>query len=260
MNNIIEIKNATVKKGENLILDSINFSLKEFEHVAIIGPNGSGKSSLLKLLYKEFYPVFNENCVIKIFNKENWDISELKKLISIVSDSIKKSISESITAEELVLSGFFGSFGLFSIHIVTDKMIEKAKEIINFLEIDKLVNKKIGELSSGELNRFLVARALVNDPKILILDEPTINLDIKATTIFLEYINKIAKEKRSTIILVSHNIHDIIPEIKRVVLLKNGKIFLDGDKRKILKSKNISFLFDYPLTVFKDKTGHYKFY
>lgn len=258
--NIIEIKNATVKKGDTLILDGVSLSVKKFEHIALIGPNGSGKSSLLKLFYREFYPLANEETIIKIFGSDQWDVSELKKKISIISDSIKKSISEQITGIELVLSGFFGSFAIYSIHKVTSQMKKKAEDIINFLEIEKLQNKKIEELSSGELNRFLLARALVKSPDLLILDEPTANLDIKASNIFLSYISKIAKKKLSTIIMVTHNIHDLIPEIKRVTLLKQGKIFLDGEKNRVLNSKNLSMLFDYKVTVLKDKKGNYKFY
>ena len=157
-----------------------------------------------------------------------------------------------------MLSGFFGSTGIYSTHSITDKMKKKAEYIMNFLDIKKLSERRMEIFSSGEVNRFLVARALVNEPEVLIFDEPTTNLDLKAGLKFLSYIRNIT-QKGKTIIIVTHDLHDIIPEINNVIFLKQGKIFKAGNKKELLNSKNISKLFDIKLEVPEENKYYYAF-
>jgi len=257
MNNIIEIKNATVQKDQYTLLDDISLTINKNEHIAIIGPNGSGKTSLLKLITRDYYPIFNKDSYVKIFGKTVWDIFELRSHIGIVSDNITKFYNTSCYGEETILSGFFSSIGIYSTHKITDKMHTKADELMDFFSISHLKNKKLYQMSSGEMNRFLVARSLVNDPESLLLDEPTSNLDIKAMSIFLSFIRKLANHNK-TIIMVTHHIHDIIPEIDRIIMIKNGKIFKDGNKAKLLTGKILSGLFDYKIEI-AEKGGFYSY-
>jgi len=254
-NNIIELKNATVIKENFTLLDSISLSIDNGEHTAIIGPNGSGKTTLLKLFTKDYYPFYTNKSYVKLFGKSNWDLFELRSKIGIVSDNLKASYNLNCTGIETILSGFFGSIGIYSTHKINETMKNKSNEIMDFLNISQLSDKTLSQMSSGEFNRFLVGRALVNDPDVLVLDEPTANLDIKSTYVFLSYISKIAKHGK-TIIMVTHHIYDIIPEINRVIMLKNGKIFKDGKKKDILNSINISALFDFKIEIIKNN-GHY---
>lgn len=253
---IVEIFNTSVIKNNYTLLDSISLIIKKGEHSAIIGPNGSGKTSLLKLIIKDYYPVFNgNNSYVKIFEKTNLNIFQLRKKIGIISDNLQNTYNLRCIGRNVILSGFFGSVGIYEYQKITDKMIQKTEEILDFLEIRNISNKKLEEMSSGEVNRFFVGRALVNDPEVLILDEPTTNLDIKSTDIFLSYIQRIAKKGKS-IIMVTHNLHDIIPEIERVIMMKNGKIFKNGRKEDLLTSENMSGLFDCRINVINNKENY----
>jgi iron complex transport system ATP-binding protein len=157
---------------------------------------------------------------------------------------------------DVVLSGFFSSIGIYYNHEVTLKMEVRAREVLKFLEISHLADRLMSELSSGEARRVLIGRALVHNPQALILDEPANSLDLKALHSFRESVRKIAGSGKS-VILVTHNLEDIIPEINRVVLIKEGKIFRDGKKEEILTDANLSELFSLPVQVLK-KEGYYQ--
>lgn len=253
---ILEIQNATVKRGEYCLLDSISLRIREGEHTAILGPNGSGKTSLLKLITRDFYPMYSEDTVVRLFGRTAWDLFEIRKQIGVVSDSLKVFYNTGCTGEEAILSGFFGSVGLFSVHEVTAEMRQKTGEVMAFLEITHLSGKKLAHMSSGEMSRFLVGRAIIHDPKALILDEPTAHLDIKSAHIFLSYIEKLA-EAGTTIIMVTHHVHDIIPPIRRIVMLKEGRVFMDGLKEQLLTDERVSSLFDFPVGIKKDGPSYY---
>lgn len=253
---ILEIQNATVKRGKYRLLDSISLRIHEGEHTAILGPNGSGKTSLLKLISRDFYPRYSEDTVVRLFGRSTWDLFEIRKQIGVISDSLKEFYNSDCTGEDVILSGFFGSVGLFSVHEVTEKMMKKTEDVMAFLGITHLSKRKLVHMSGGEVCRFLVGRAIIHDPKALILDEPTSHLDIKSTHVFLTYIEKLA-EAGTTIIMVTHHIHDIIPPIDRIVMLKEGKIFRDGPKEHLLTDKRVSRLFDFPVEIKKDGPSYY---
>jgi iron complex transport system ATP-binding protein len=134
-------------------------------------------------------------------------------------------------------------------------MLKRTADIIDFLEIRHLADKNISQLSTGEARRVLIGRALVHDPMILVLDEPTNSLDLKSKHVFRETVSKIAAAGKS-IILVTHDLEDIVPEINRAVLLKGGRIFADGDIEDILTAEKLTELFGIPVEVGKDK-GYY---
>lgn len=255
-NSIIEINNATVVKENTTLLDAVSLSINKHENTVIIGPNGSGKSSLLKLITRDYYPVYTHGeFSVKLFGESVWDIFKLRGRIGIVSDSFQSLYNLRCSGLETILSGFFGSIGLYSTHKITDEMQKKAKKIIEFLGVDILSEKKLYQMSSGEINRFLVGRALVNNPEVLVLDEPTANLDVKSARVFLSYIQKIA-QNNTTIIMVTHHFDDIIPEINKVIMMKKGGIFKSGIKEDLLNSKVISELFDSKIDIIQ-KNGYY---
>jgi iron complex transport system ATP-binding protein len=253
---LLEFNNITVLKGNNKkVLDSISLKIYKGENVVILGPNGAGKSSFLKIITREYYPIPKENgCSFRIWGQDRWDVFDLRFLLGIVSNDLQHTCARDITGEEMVLSGFFSSIGLFKENISL-KMKKKAKEVIEFLEMAHLKDRKMNEMSSGEARRFLIGRALVHDPKALILDEPTNSLDLHAFYKFSNILRKIAKSATS-IILVTHNISDIIPEIRRVILMKNGKFCNEGPKESILTDRNISNLFGARIEI-KRKGGYY---
>ena len=254
---LLEFNKITVLKGENQkVLDSISLKIYEGENVAVLGPNGAGKSSLIKIITREYYPIFQDNgCPFKIWGQDSWDVFDLRFLLGIVSNDLQYDCTRDITGMEMVLSGFFSSIGLFREHL-TLKMKKKAQEIIDFLEIGHLCDRKMNQMSSGEARRFLIGRALVHDPKALILDEPGNSLDLHALYKFSNILSKIARTG-TNIILVTHNLSDIIPEIQRVILMKNGKVYKDGTKESILTDENISRLFGASIKIIRKDDYYY---
>jgi iron complex transport system ATP-binding protein len=256
MEPIIEIDGATVAKDGRSILDGVSLKVFSGENIAILGPNGAGKSSLIKLITKEYYPICSDGATpIKIYGKATWDIFELRTSFGIVSSELHSANAKDITGRDVVVSGFFGSIGLYDHQIITSEMREKAASVIEFLGISHLSDRNMSKLSLGEARKFLIARALVNDPKVLLLDEPATGLDIKAGHEFLGILRKIAASGKN-IFLITHRINEIIPEIGRVVLVKDGKIFGDGKKEDILTDRNISELFDMDLAI-RESNGYY---
>ena len=254
---LLELKNVTVIRCGKKILDSVSLSIEQGEQVAIIGPNGSGKSSLIKTFTKEYYPLAEtEELVLKIMGKDSWNVFELRKLLGIVSGDLQQTYCRQIKVLDVILSGFFSSIGIYYNHNVTPEMGTRAREILEFLEISHLENRLICELSTGEARRVLIGRALVHDPHVLVLDEPSNSLDMKALNSFRESIRKIAISGKS-VIMVTHNLQDVIPEIKRVVLIREGKVFMDGKKGDILTGANLSELFSLSVKVL-EKGGYYQ--
>jgi iron complex transport system ATP-binding protein len=252
---LLELRNITVLKGLKKILDSISLEIREGEHLAVLGPNGAGKSSLIKLITREYYPLLGGPAsLLRIWGQERWDVFALRRSLGIVSYDLQHACDKDITGMEVVLSGFFNSIGLFKERI-TARMKRKAQKVVDFLEVAHLKGRKMDEMSSGEARRFLIGRALVHDPRALLLDEPTNSLDLHARHKLTDLLRKIARSGIS-IILVTHDLSDIIPEMGRVVLMRDGKLFKDGPTASVLTDKNMSCLFGMPLEV-KAKDGYY---
>ena len=252
---ILEFGNVTVFHGEKKVLDSLSVTLSQGENVAILGPNGAGKSTFIRTIMREFYPVLDSGPVtFRVCGRETWDVFELRSAFGIVSNDLQYSFMRDITGRDVILSGFFSSIGLFNREI-SQEMDEKADEISGFLGIGHLCDRPMTEMSSGESRRFLIGRAMVHNPGVLVLDEPTNSLDLHALHTFRQTIRKIAKNG-TTILLITHNLPDIIPEIGRVILMKEGKIVGDGPKEELLNDGSISRLFDVPVHV-RQEDGYY---
>lgn len=245
MNSFIEFKKVSVIRSARKILDDINLEIDSDENVVIIGPNGSGKSVFIKLLTGKFYPSYTgDNTVCKLFGFKRWNINDLRSMLGIVTNELQYDFHNSrITGFETVLSGFFSSIGIFSNHVVTKEMTKKVKDIIGFLGVSSLEDKKLEIMSSGEARIFLIARALVNNPKVLILDEPSNSLDIASFVKLYNIMRKILSYG-TKIILVTHLVSDIIPEMNRFIFFKDGKVFADGKRAEIFNSDKLSSLFE----------------
>ena len=252
---LIEMANLIVSRDGKNILDSIDLRIEQGENVAIVGPNGSGKSSIIKVITGDYRPRAERDVSFRILGRERWNLPELKNLMGIVSGDLQFNYARSICGFDVVLSGFFSSIGIYSNHKVKPEMIETVFEVMKFLEISPLCDKLISKMSTGEARRLLIARALVHNPRVLVLDEPANSLDIKSHHKFRETTRKIAA-CGTNIILVTHELADIIPEIGRVVLIKDGKIFADGSKEDMLTEEKLSELFDFPVYVM-EKDGYY---
>lgn len=240
---LIEYRNVTLMRGNRKVLDDISLSIAVGENVAIIGPNGAGKSSLIKTIIRELHPVSgNPDSYLRILGKELWDITELRNQLGIVGSETVKSIFRTFSCLEIVLSGFFSSTGIWPYHQVTAGMKKKAREVMKLMAIYHLAETSIDEVSTGESRLVMIARALVNDPMTILLDEPTSSLDPQAARKLRLTLSKIAN-KGTGILMITHNLSDIIPEIKRVILIRDGKVFKDGDKETVLTARSLSALF-----------------
>jgi len=252
---LLELNNITVMNGKKKILDSLSLTLEEGENIAILGPNGAGKSSFIKTISREYYPLLQDESVLfRVRGRDTWDVFDLRSTFGIVSNDLAYACSREMPAREVVLSGFFSSIGLFR-HHVTREMERRTSDVLGFLEIQHLAERNMTEMSSGEARRVLIGRALVNNPKTLVLDEPTNSLDLHALHTFRTTCRKISRAGTG-IILVTHNLHDIIPEINRVVLMKDGYFSMDGPKKEVLTDTNISNLFLVPVRI-REEDGYY---
>ena len=233
-------------RGETIVLQDISLRIQAGEHAAILGPNGCGKSTLIKTITRECYPLIRPDSSMTILGRASWNVFELRTLLGIVSNDLMATCTRDITGLEAILSGFFSSIGIQPYHTVTPAMLQKAREVLQLLEIPHLADRAMDELSSGEGRRILIGRALVHDPLALLLDEPSNSLDLHAALELRGLFRKLA-QSGTGILLVTHHLPDIIPEIDRVILLKNGRIFADGDKASLLTAERLTTLFGLPV-------------
>lgn len=223
------------------ILKDISWNIKKGEHWALIGPNGAGKTSLLKIISGSLWPSSGK---VKVLGKEfgKIDLRELKKKIGWVSSFLVEKIPQNEDIIEIVVSGKFASFGVYE--KITEKNRQKAKRLLKLMSCDYVIGRSFSILSQGEKQKVLIARGLMTEPLILLLDEPCIGLDMKARENMLNSISKICKETKTTIIYVTHHIEEIVNEIDNIVLLKDGKSFLQGKKNEVLNKENLNRMFN----------------
>lgn len=246
--NLIDIQNATVYRGETRVFDRFSLSIAQGEHTAIIGPNGAGKTTLLKILNRELYPVQQPGSHVRILGRERWNVWELRKGLGVVSHDLQTQYLGYVRGIEVVLSGYYASVGVYDYQSFDESQIENAKQIINRLGVEDISERIFSTMSTGQQRRFLLGRALIHQPKHLVLDEPTSGLDLKATFQYLDVIRRLMQEGR-TILLVTHHIHEIPPEIDRVILMSEGRIVEDGPKEDMLTDDKLSRLFDVPIHI-----------
>ena len=245
---ILDIKNAQVYRGDTCVFERLSFVLEENQHTAILGPNGAGKSTILKLLAGEVHAMPNEDTSIRLFGETQWNVWEVRKRLGMVSHDLQHHYMEQVTGLKVVLSGYHASVGTYGHQDFTYAQIVRARAVMEDLGIGMMTDRRYGDMSTGEQRRCLLARALVHGPSVLVLDEPTSGLDLTATFHYLDLVRGYMR-KGKTILLVTHHIHEIPPEIRRVVLLKRGRILQDGEKKAVLSEQNLSDLFDCPVTL-----------
>ena len=215
---LLDLRNVTVMRGNNLALDRLTLQIASGERVCILGPNGSGKSTLIKTITRECYPVQRDDSAISILGRSVWDIFDLRPLLGIVSPDQLAACTTDATGMDVVLSGFFSSTRIFPNHHPAAEHRERADAALARLRIAHLAERPVAEMSSGEAKRTLIARALVHEPKTLLLDEPGNTLDICGQLELRATLRELANAGLD-IVLVTHHVPEIIPEIERVVLL-----------------------------------------
>ena len=254
--NFIELQNISAYHGKTLALKKINLAVEIGQSHVILGPNGAGKSSLLKLMTRELYPLVDDESNLKIFGQTNINIWQLRKKIGLVSNDFQIQHGSIATGHEVVLSGFFGSIGIRGHHTITDDMYCSALSMLETLGVTDLKESRYLSLSTGQQRRLLLARALIHKPQVLILDEPTAGLDLEAKFWLLTKIRELCSAG-ITVIMVTHDPSEIVPEISHASLIKQGAIFKSGEKNKILTADNLSELFGLPINLFANE-GYYQ--
>lgn len=258
---LVDFAHVSIVRGEKVVLKNLSLQIRQGEHVAILGPNGSGKSTLIKAITRELYPLdLGPRLRFQVLGQDDWELNDLRGHLGIVALDLLQNISHEITlrrvtARELILSGFHNSVGLWPHQRVSAAQEKQARRLMRQLKISHLANRSLAEVSSGEQRRAIIGRALVHAPDALILDEPTNSLDPGAVREFREVLRTLTRLGK-TLILITHNISDLIPEIDRVIFMSRGRIQADGEKSSLLTSTRLSRLFRTKLTVMKWK-GYY---
>jgi len=237
---LIDIRNATIYRGSTRVFEDLTLRIDQHEPAAILGPNGSGKTTLLKVINRELYPMRRDDAWVRILGRETWNVWELRSHIGIVSHDLQTRYRSTTTGLHVVLSGYLSSVGIHGslARRISTEQTTHALEIMKELGVEMLADTRLGNMSTGQQRRCLLARALIHDPDTLILDEPTAGLDLAASFDYLARIRRLTRNGKN-IVLVTHLLNEIPPEIDRVILLREGKIVADGAKVDVLTEQNL---------------------
>jgi iron complex transport system ATP-binding protein len=243
----LSMRNLDIARGQKVVLQDVNLTIATGEHIAILGPNGCGKSTLIKAMTCECYPIVRSGMEMKVYGRDRWEVQELRKHLGVVATELPGERTSVTRGLDAVVSGFFSSSTLWPNLEVTEPMRASATEALGLLGAAYLRNRFVGEMSAGEKRRVMIARALVHRPEMLLLDEPSNALDLAAQRELREILRAVAVgsgDRRGTgIVMVTHHLADILPEIDRVVMMKGGRIFADGPKMELLQAEKLEELF-----------------
>jgi len=243
MASFLELEHVNVARGDAMVLHDVNLRVEAGEQIAILGPNGCGKSTLIKTMTCELYPVVLEGTRVSIFGRERWDLTELKKRLGVVSPELPGRQTLRTTGRDAVLTGFFSSSTLWPNLVVTEAMRARAEEVLELVGAVGISEKLVGEMSAGEQRRVMIGRALVGSgADMLLLDEPSNALDLAAQQGLRSMLRRLA-QNGTGMLMITHHIADILPEIGRVILMRDGRIVADGAKEKLLTAEVLGELF-----------------
>lgn len=253
---LLDIEDVTLYRGDHRVFDHLSLRIPARQNTAILGPNGSGKTTLLQLLTRELYHVDRPGSSVRILGQSRWEVLTLRRQLGVVSQDLQFTYRRGIRAVDVVLSGFFSSIGLHRHFEVSAEQRRAAEAALERLAVGHLRDIAFSRLSTGEQRRCLLARALVHRPHTLILDEPTAGLDMQARFDLLRTLRELMREG-TTLILVTHELGEVLPEISHVILLRSCTIFAEGPKKELLREDRLSELYGVPLALL-EKSGFYQ--
>jgi len=261
MDAIVELEHVHVARGSSVVLHDVSLRIAAGEHLAILGPNGCGKSTLLKTMTCELYPLVKPETRVRILGRERWDLTELKRRMGVVSAELPGRETRKTTGFDALLTGFFSSSTLWPNLTVTAAMRERAEEIASLVGASELRDKLVGEMSAGQQRRVMIGRALAGasvhgEVKMLLLDEPSNALDLGAQHDLREMLRGLAA-RGIAIVLITHHVEDIFPEMQRVVMMREGRIVADGKKSELLTQERLSGLFTREVQL-EERHGYFK--
>jgi iron complex transport system ATP-binding protein len=254
----LHMQHVNVARGDAIVLHEINLNIRVGEHVAILGPNGCGKSTLIKTIMCECYPIAAPETQVRLLGRERWDISQLRKHLGVVEANLPGERTGVTRGIDAVVAGFFSASTLWPNLHVTPEMREKAHSALGQMQARHLEEKLVGEMSAGEQRRIMIARALVHEPEMLLLDEPSNALDISAQRELREALRSVAQHGTG-IIMVTHHLADILPETERVIMMREGRIVADGPKDTLIDAGRLGVLFGTDVHV-TERDGYYHWY
>jgi iron complex transport system ATP-binding protein len=251
---ILSVASLRIERGGTVILHEVGWHVQHGEHWVILGANGSGKTSLLSALTGYLMPTSGEISVLgETYGESDW--RELRKQIGLVSSSIRQMMSDAETALETVASGKIAIIDFWGRLSRTDKI--SAKRLLKQIECEYLADREWRVLSQGERQRVLIARALMAQPSVLILDEPCAGLDPAAREHFLQFLQRLGRRKNSpTLVLVTHHVEEIMPVFSHVLVLKDGAVLAAGKKQAVMTAEILSRAFHTKLRL-RIKRGRY---
>src|SRR5580658_6463379 len=247
----LELRGVNVARGERVVLHEVNLTIRTGEHVAILGPNGCGKSTLIMAMSCQVYPIVHPEMRVRIFGRERWDLTQLRQHFGVVGAELPGERTAVTTGLDAVIAGFFSASTLWPNLHVTEEMRERSLEALERMEATHLAKQLVGEMSAGEKRRIVIARALVHRPKQLLLDEPSNALDLAAQRELRDTLRRLAQEGTG-LVLVTHHLGDILPEIERVILMRAGRIVGDGPREELLTEPRLTELFGAPVRIGHD--------
>jgi iron complex transport system ATP-binding protein len=248
----LDLRRVNVARGDRVVLHDVNLNIRAGEHVAIMGPNGCGKSSLILTMTCQIYPIVQPEMRVRIFGRERWDLTQLRKHFGVVGADLPGERTAVTTGIDAVTAGFFSASTLWPNLHVTEEMRARAAEALERMEATHLSSQLVGTMSAGEKRRIVIARALVHRPRQLLLDEPSNALDLAAQRELRETLRRLAQEGTG-LVLVTHHLGDILPEIERVILMRDGRIVGDGPRNELLTEARLSVLFRTPVRIGRDE-------
>ena len=246
---LVELDHVSAVRGDDVVLHDVSLRIEAGEHVVLLGPNGCGKSTLLKVMTCELYPLPRPETRVRLFGRERWDATELRRRMGVVAAELPGRPTLATTGFEAVLTGFFSSSTLWPNLVVTPAMRARAEAVLTLVGAEALRDKLVGTMSAGQQRRVMIGRAMAGATgdgpgavEMLLLDEPSNALDLAAQHDLRVMLREVA-QAGTAILLVTHQVSDILPEMRRVLMMRDGQIIADGTTAELLTSERMSGLF-----------------